>query len=133
MKNTRIKQSFLPEGCPFLNRTLSDIRYTVVVLITLLEDSVPMDGSLHSLHVIFNVDDNFVTFAYLYTRSWYHPVSCKNSTLNTVSQYTLAVTRDRVCWIRSANLAGPVKNKVSCKFEKKKITINLPSKNRIKF
>jgi len=51
------------ERVPFVNRTLGDVRHTVVVLSSLLVESVPMDHQFHAVHVVQDVDDDLVSFA----------------------------------------------------------------------
>lgn len=55
----------IPERVSLLDRALSYKRHSIVVLGATLPDTVPVDGDLHSLHVVLNVDDNFVVFAHL--------------------------------------------------------------------
>lgn len=48
-----------------LDRTLSYEGNPVRILGTLLPDSMPMDGNLHSLHSIQNIDDHLVALTNL--------------------------------------------------------------------
>lgn len=74
-----------PERVSLLDRTLRDEWDTVVVLCTLLQDSVPVNGDFHTLHVVFNVDDDAIVLANLNTWPWNHTVDGKNTAFNTVS------------------------------------------------
>lgn len=86
----------IPERISLLDRTLSYKRDSIVVLGATLPDTVPVDSDLHSLHVVLNVDDNFVVFAHLDWRTRQHSVYAEDAALHTISQHALAVWPDSV-------------------------------------
>lgn len=59
----------LPEGISLLDRALGNEWYTIIVLCSSLEDTVPVDGHFHAFHMIFNINDYFVVFTNLDGRS----------------------------------------------------------------
>lgn len=124
-----ISSPLISKGIAFLNRTLRDIRHTIRVLRALLMDPVPMDRCRLSFHSVFDIDDHFISLAYLsilkqsviviyrgiafhylYTRAGQHSVCGENSSFDTVGQNALAIAPNRVRCIRGTHLTRPIKN-----------------------
>lgn len=99
-------RNYLPEGVALLNRTLGNEWYTIVVLGATLPDTVPVNGQLHALHVVLDVDHDAIVLAHLYARSGDHPVNGEDTTLDTIGQNALTVAPDGVGSVRCAYLAS---------------------------
>lgn len=98
----------LPERISLLNRTLRDERHSVVVLRAALVNAVPVNGHLHSLHMVLHIDDNLVVFTHLNARTGDHTVGGENTAFHAISEHALTVRPHRVGGIRCAHLAGTV-------------------------
>lgn len=97
-----------PESVSLLDWTLCDEWHTVVVLCSLLQDSVPMNCDFHALHVVFNVDDDAIILANLNAWPWNHTVDCENTTFDAIGQHALAMAPHGIRGIWSADLTGAV-------------------------
>lgn len=81
----------LPERISLLNRALRHKRHTVVVLRASLPDSMPVNGHLHTFHMVLYIDNYLVILAHLDGRSRQHSVGCEDSSLDTIGQHTLTM------------------------------------------
>jgi hypothetical protein len=73
-----------PESVSLLDGALCDEWYTIVVLSSLLQDSMPVNGNFHTFHVVFNVNDDAIALADLNTWPWNHTIDCENTTFDTI-------------------------------------------------
>jgi hypothetical protein len=73
-----------PESVSLLDRALRDEWHTVVVLSSLLPDSMPVNCDFHTFHVVFNINDDAIVLADLDAWPWDHTVDGKNTAFNTV-------------------------------------------------
>jgi len=111
MRSWLISVPLVPEGGSFRYGTLGQHGHAVVVLSSPLVHAVPVNGQLDALHAVVHVNDHFVALAHLFvnktnrtlempkqmfkishlnSRTRHLSVEGKNTTLNTVSQNTLA-------------------------------------------
>ena len=94
------------EGRPFWYRTLRHVWYTIVILVTIHPETMPMYGNSSSRNSIFYIDDNVVILAYNYCWAWIHPVYCEyTGHLVPISHHTLTVIDQSCSGIWTAELA----------------------------
>lgn len=72
-------------------------------------DSVPVNGHLHTFHVVLNVDNDSIVFAHLYTGSRNHSVRCQDTPFHAIGQDALAVRPHGIRCIRGTELASAEK------------------------
>lgn len=109
---SEVKLFNVPEGVSLLDGALRHERDTIVVLGSSLPDSVPMNGQLHTFHVVLDIDHNSVVLAHLNTRAGDHTVDGQDTSLDTIGQHALTVAPYGVGGIRGTYLTGPRKIKI---------------------
>lgn len=90
---------------------LCDKWNSVIVLCAFLQDSMPVNCHFHALHMIFNIDDDSVSFTNLNTWSGNHTINCENTTFDAISEHALAMTPYGVGCIWCTDLTGTVMNR----------------------
>lgn len=110
--STCITSPLVSEGISLLDGALRHKWDTIVVLCSTLPDSVPVNGQLHTFHVVFDIDHNSVVFTNLNTWSGNHTIDGQDTSLDTIGQNALTVAPYGVRGIRGTYLTGRSQNGV---------------------